>query len=413
MIDFEQVFHSVHNAQFRIWKVMYEDGKVRQNKRQITSPEKLAKFIGNKPSKVYVSVSQFLQPHKVNTKIQDKRPGYKYADRLFLGMDLYFDLDSEKDLTIAQKDAWEIIKYMSKRTDFKLKEVTFSGNKGIKLYYLPVDYNPWQESNPIRRRELAEKRNKDIITDILRKHKLKTIDQNHINITSDAWRVCPATHTYKRFKVQPLDIRQFKQKSIYSLKIPGIKKASEDRNRLRPAKSDDAKVATQTYRDKSRSSLRSYPISYLAIGNYVPGVKNNYVPMMKIHLKDWKKIDYADLSNDIGPYLIFDDEPYFWIISVKCFQKEKLLKIYRRCHAVNISQLQRRYNLFRISNILDNDGNIIKDKPIKVKSISALKTYTSSLAHYKFFKIYYNGLPFILNVIGDNSINKFKVFQNG
>ena len=59
-----KMFNAIEQPNFRIFKSIDEDGVCRQNKRQITTPEKLFKFIHQcrNPQKLYISISTFLSP---------------------------------------------------------------------------------------------------------------------------------------------------------------------------------------------------------------------------------------------------------------------------------------------------------------------------------------------------------------
>src|SRR3990167_10484632 len=147
-----KILSSVENPEWRVWKVKDTDGRVRQNKKKINSVEKLKEFIGDSPSSVYVSVSQFLNPHKVYGK-KPKHSQYVTADNLLLKSDLLFDVDDEEDLSLAHKEAKEIIRFMKKKP-YRLINIRFSGTKGFHLLY--ADNKKISENNPQKRIQLYE-----------------------------------------------------------------------------------------------------------------------------------------------------------------------------------------------------------------------------------------------------------------
>src|SRR3990167_10820055 len=90
----QEMIHSVENPSWHVWKVADIDGKFRQNKKKINSTKRLREFLGDQPSKVYVSIAQFLNPQRVFGKIP-KKAQWIISDTHFLKSDLLFDIDDK------------------------------------------------------------------------------------------------------------------------------------------------------------------------------------------------------------------------------------------------------------------------------------------------------------------------------
>ena len=170
-----KMFNSIESSNWRIFKTIDEDGRCRQNKRQITTSEKLFKFIHQckNPQKVYVSISTFLSPQSNHGNFRNQitirkdghyyypKAGYITADCNLLDSYFFIDLDAEHDLTLAQEDARKIMNYMKKKKDYKLKLLQFSGTKGVHLLY--EDKLNKHIPHPTERIKYYHKRKKELI----------------------------------------------------------------------------------------------------------------------------------------------------------------------------------------------------------------------------------------------------------
>ena len=195
----ERIFNAVDHPNWRVWKTTDEYGIVRQAKEQITSPDKLLRFIkkARNPQALYVSISTFLNPQSnhgffINQKQMTgkgysyPKPGYLLADCILLDSYFFIDVDSEKGLHIPQRDIWKIIPALAKRKDLKLRQLRFSGTKGFHLEYERV----MPECEHPTDRLLAIKEQNKSIADNLKKLDLQTLDKTHLNILQDPFRVC-------------------------------------------------------------------------------------------------------------------------------------------------------------------------------------------------------------------------------
>jgi len=388
-----KILDSVENSKWRIWKIMDEDKSCYQNNKQINSPKDLFNFVRKckNPVALYVSVSQFLKPesNKGFFIMQKKEEGNRYyypkagylvADCIMLDSDLFIDLDSEQDLRIAQEDARKIITYLKDK--LVLKELNFSGKKGLHLLYqLPKK----EIADPIERIKYYKNIKGNIVNELL-KLNLKTIDKMHTEIIKNVFAVRSAQYSIKINGniVQPLDKEEFMIDDIYTLlgKLGVAREAKADDSKVVLAK--DKTLVPNNIQGRRRAGISSCPIQYMCIANFVPGLKNNYVPFLKIHKKDFNKIDLNNLKNDISDMLIFEEENYCWIVSCKLFQKNKLLRIMKRVKAVNYQEFRKRYAKFRYTNSLQNKVQV-QEPPRLIKKIEG-KEYTCSRAHYNFFK---------------------------
>lgn len=137
-------------------------------------------------------------------------------------------------------------------------------------------------------------------------------------------------------------------------------------------------------RGKGRADLRTYPHYFGIVANFVPGLRNNYVPFIKMHKS--RRVDLNNIKEDLGDLLIFGEKNHYWLIGYKLFQKDKLLKVMRKLRASNCMEFQRRYAKFRFTNILDKNRQEIECAPKLLHKIKSKKEYTYSLAHKNFFK---------------------------
>lgn len=385
---YEQIFNSIEHPNFRIWKIIDEDSKCYQNKRKITNSKKLLKFIkiAKNPQALYVSTSTFLKPESnhgffANQKYEQDgqyhypREGYLTADCIILDSLFFIDLDSEHDLRIAQEDARKIISAMNKE-DCTLDRIQFSGKKGIHLIYHmnPKSYikNP---SERIRHLKMEKRK----ITNKLLNLDLKTIDEIHAKIIEDPFRVFAAPFSIKNNGqiVRPISREDLMNKDIYDILA-------------RDPKGNDAQVANNNIEGMDRASPRTYPQFYNCIANFVPGLKNNYVPFIRMHNQDFKKLNLNKISEELGDMIIFEETDYNWIISLKLFQKDRLLKIMKRLKAVNKGEFRRRYAKFRYTESVDEKGNQILPPPIIIDWIRSNKSYDISQSHQSFFHKFIN-----------------------
>ena len=391
----QQIFNSVKNSKWRVWKVVDEDELVYQNEFQISSPKRLFNFIHQypHPQALYVGISEFLNPHKHHgffwnqkTTYPDgsyyyPRAGYLIADCILLDSYFFVDIDDENDMGIVQEDGRKIIRYMENKLEFNLKEIRFSGTKGIHLEF--ERSKKLEIINPIDRIKGYQAQNQRIAKELL-KLDLKTMDKYHVNVMTDVFRVAAAPYSLKMKSsgiVQPIALNDFMTKDIRNI-IPLTSEAKAYENAV--AMRGRNALQPSNIVDRGRAGLSTYPHYFGIVANFVPGLKNNYVPFIKMHKS--RRVDLNDIKEDLGDLLIFGEENYYWLIGYKLFQKEKLLKVMRKLKASNCMEFQKRYAKFRFTNILDKDRDPIAPPPKLLHKIKSKKVYTYSLAHKNFFK---------------------------
>lgn len=384
--NYEKIYSAVENAQWRVWKAV--NGEiVRQCPYILTSPKRLLKFIrevGNVDC-LYVSTSTWLNPHKTHGLFFNQeewygypRAGYLIADNILIDSYFFIDFDSEFDLEIAYNDARTCYKKLQNEPKLKFLYVQFSGTKGFHLVY---KHKKVRIEDPIKRINYYRNEKKRIVNSL---PKLATIDEHHKSIIQDITRVYSVPYSIKKNGniVQPIDLNTFVTGGyLNALHSLGIEATKADEGIVAPG--DSQGLHRYQYRDEKGHPLTSRS-TYYSIANFVPGLKNNYVPFIKLHRKKLPKIELDYLSKVLSSYIIFYDEPYIWIVGTKLFQKDRLLKIMKKLRASNCHELKRRYNLFRVT---DSKGFEGKPVPLRLKTINENLKYTYSRAHCNFFKI--------------------------
>mgnify|MGYP001575098366 CR=1 FL=1 len=398
----EKIFNAVKNSKWRIWKIIDCDDKIIQSKFPIASPNDLLKFIriSKNPKALYYSVSCFLNAennhgafYKQHIRIPGTtinlfpREGYISADTLLLNTFFFIDIDHETDLSIVQEDGRTIIKELG-YPEF----LRYSGTKGIHLGY------PQQVpeiKDPIKRIEQCKK-DKIEITKRLMKLDLKTLDKNHENVMTNLFCEIAAPYSLKSNGniVRPIDISDFMNHdihSILSLKPTRARRRNLVSDGLNSPNDENVAIQGRNVLQHSNiwgrgrfSDLSTYPHYFGVVANFVPGLRNNYVPFIKMHKS--RKVDLQDIKEDLGDLLIFGEKNHYWLIGYKLFQKEKLLKVMRKLKASNIVEFERRYAKFRFTNVLDKDRKEIMPPPKLIYRLKSKKSYTYSLAHKNFFK---------------------------
>lgn len=336
----KKIFDSVEKPSWRIWKLIDEDGRCFQSKRQITTPEKLMKFIklAKNPRALYLSVSMFLSPNKnhgffANQKIKLKdgtykypRAGYIYADCILIDSYFFIDIDDEKDFKNVISDAKKIIKEMGK--PFLLQ---YSGTKGVHILY---KMKTKKIADPIKRVKYFKKEKEKLANQLI-KLKLKTIDKNHIEIMKNPFAVFAAPHSIKLNNdiVQP-----FKNKD-YLLHFRETREAKANDKNVACAKGDSGEtLASQLYRREKGASLTSPPIYFKFVDNKIRGTKN-YITVIKKHNKRFKLKEIENLQKEykLSHFLIVKIGDYTYAYNTKALQFERVIKILRKAKSENLS----------------------------------------------------------------------------
>jgi len=250
-------------------------------------------------------------------------------------------------------------------------------------------------TDPIKRIEEC-KRNKVKMTEELLGLGLKTIDRNHRNVLTNVFCQMAAPHSIKQNGgiVLPIDIDDFMHRDIYdilSLRPPRLRKEMareiSEKESMTNVVAQRGRNALQPINIGGRgrlTGLSTYPHHFGIVANFVPGLKDNYVPFIKMHKS--RRVDLNDIKEDLGDLLIFGEENHYWLIGYKLFQKDKLLKVMQKLKASNCMEFQKRYAKFRFTNILDSERKQIAPPPKLLHKVKSKKAYTYSLAHRNFFK---------------------------
>jgi hypothetical protein len=372
----KSILDGVESPGLRVWKAQLKTGVFKQNTKKINNINKLREFLRGEVVKVFVSVSKFLNPHKVFGK-HPKGPRYKIADSLFLKSDLLFDLDHE-DLEVAHRDGLRIIKFMRKQKDYKLINIRYSGTKGFHLLYR--DNKPIQEPHPLKRLQRTEARRRRLVKKL---PTMETIDELHKNIICDQFRVHTALNTVKGktgHKVVEISEDDFIRQPTSYIYKHYIHRA------VRPTRSmikDENLILTST-KGKERPALISYPYYYHFVTNRVRGVKDGYIVVLKYPQKkivkplirkviekynqtDFMRLDYKDVQ--------------MWI-SLKVVSRTRLEKILRFAKPMNLcSSLFYKHTWIPITEAVDSKGSLVWVRPKLKEIILVNKKATYSKPH--------------------------------
>lgn len=405
-----KIFNSVENARWRVWKILDEDNIIHQNKFQITTPEKLLKFIKkyNNPKALYCSISTFLNAHKnhgfmANQRTETKeghyfypKPGYIYADCIMLDTCYFIDIDND-DLRQAQRDTRAVI-YKLQEIGMKPSKIQFSGRRGFHvLYSMPrVD-----EPDPVERIKKYKAIKKAISKSI--QH---LFDRTHLKILEDNFRVYAAPYSLKDNNqiVQPIDYDVFMNKDLHlflrhptrdqETKATTAMEAQADDNKVAP--SEGAILHPQQYSGSERDSLISPTTYFKFVDNMVNGLKNNYITVIKKHKTRFNEKEIIKLQQTykLSDFVVYQIGDYIYAYCTKLNQFRRQVKIMRKFKSENLNYfISRRHSPIQITSSYDNKHNIIS--PIKFIKVLRSKyglNHTHSRPHSKLLNLNYNNL---------------------
>jgi len=408
--NYKKIFDSVENPNWKIWKIIDEKGLCHQNKTQITSPQRLLKFIKQyQTQKLYVSISSFLNPHKnkgffanqrefINGRYYHPQKGYMISDCILLDSNFFIDLDSEDDLKIAQKDARKIITRLKNIKGLKLKEINFSGTKGVHLLY---KHNIKLKEDPIERiKQVREEKNK--IAQKIMKLKLKTIDKTHLNIMINPFAVRSVPNSIKPNgnKVITLDPDDFMNKDIYSLIPPKVSEgAIPMKNKVACAKNKP--LASQLYQEVERASLSSSPILFKFVDSMVNGLKDTHVLIMKKHIDLFKIQQLMKLQKQykMSDLHIIQLGEYYYILDTKLYSYERVMKIMKAFKSDNMRFfMSRKHAYLPLTNTFTEEG--IEDRIGYIKRLNGDNECWHSKFHSNLFAVKYQKMTGNNNNIG-------------
>src|SRR2546427_4122251 len=108
------------------------------------------------PLHVYFTTSRWLDPQRLGPReLRGRKGGYPIAHSVFLGQELYFDIDAPGDLAAAKADARSLLVLLRKEGLADLRLV-YSGNKGFHVHAYDFErrFAPEFPEDP-RKREAA------------------------------------------------------------------------------------------------------------------------------------------------------------------------------------------------------------------------------------------------------------------
>jgi len=366
----KRMYDSIENPQWRVFKIVDEDGRLLQNKRPINSHLQLLQFIKRckNPQSLYVSISTFLNPHKnhgffANQKVKHgddyfyPRSGYIHADCILLDSYFFIDLDSEHDLRIAQEDGKQVITALSHRADVELYHIQYSAKKGIHLVY---KHKTRSIADPVERIIYIQKKKEQVMEYLLMTCNLKTMNKMHVNISKDVFRVYAVPYSFKSNgnQVTPLGITELMNDDIYhTLSIRGVETTPPKEELNAPAseeKSDDQKVApvrdispTTVSEASKRAGLSSHLTLFRFLDNKIGMTNDNYITVIKKKVKRFdvdlmKKLQKTYKLSDFYVEKIGD---YVYAYNTRALQFKRVCKILRAAKSENFRRFITRKHL--------------------------------------------------------------------
>ncbi len=276
----------------------------------------------------YYSVASFLNPHTISSRVKEK----SYED-LFLGMDLFFDIDVtgknfKKNIELSKKYAMEIISF-SEQKGWKLRYCAFSGSKGIHLcFFDPFVYT---SQTPFEREQEAIDFRKKLVLEMKDNF---VFDQR---ITADSRRIVriPGTFNSKTgYLCSCITIEDL------SLPIDEFLKRFH-RNKLWEIRSRIYSAMT-VFHHYSIFRLLGFLLKPHNKTNFIVGVTSNAKKnqIVCLELKKNSPVEKIFSFHKI-PYIIFSTpERKKYVFSPMIVQKNFLLKLAKKINSPSFSQLE-------------------------------------------------------------------------
>ena len=157
--------------QFRV-AVEHGDGRVRFEKvdDRVKDVETLRRWLLRLvPLHVYYTTSRWLDPQRLGPRrLRGRRAGYPIAHSVFLGQELYFDIDAPGDLDAAKTDAQSLIAFL-RREGLRDLHLVHSGNKGFHVYAYDFEarFVPQLPEDPREREAAAQSARADLVMRIV------------------------------------------------------------------------------------------------------------------------------------------------------------------------------------------------------------------------------------------------------
>lgn len=355
------------NPGWRTWKFKLPGGRFLHIDKRINSIEKFRKYLVRyTPVKVYHSCSFWLNPTRMRGKY---KRNYKWADTLFLGMELYFDFDVmhyEKVSTFQRvlQEVSTIYEVMKTKKDYKFKKLTWSGTHGFALVYEQVQIS---EPNVDRRIALYKKSRKKLKEE-LDGYIFQTLDTSLI---TDIYRIYKCENTidfgsgYQIKKVDPEKINNINIERLLS-NIPNIYHTSVSQflAMIRTNVQDSTESVCKSREGKGRAEVRP-PFNFYNFVDTSVGWKGRYVPFIVLPQKhNVDRIKKIQEQYNLGDLFIFKYTTSIAYLSLKVVSWKRLVKILKAANSLNyVTFLKYRYNWIRLGSVLTGDNMVVKEPP--------------------------------------------------
>ena len=358
----------------RHFKAKLADGKFIQNRRKITSAEKLYEMLdGYDVAALYHSCAYYLNSQLVRGNLVSSK------ETLFLFSNFLIDLDAiGNDLEQCRKDALKIIKAL-KGSKYGLKAVNFSGRAGLHLVYA-LKYKP--RIKDIEARFNFYKEETSRFQAQIAKLKLKTYDYK----VTEIFRVyaCPYSFKSNGNMVTPLTKKELTQ-NLYTLLTSKSIVLSEPNG-------NDGVFRPLKRHGKDRAEVRSFHFKYL--DNMVNGTKANYITLLEHYNFMPKLLKEIQAKYKLSDFYVFEIGKRIYSLNLKCVSFEREMKILKAAKSLNLNTMAGRKHIpIIITAIKDNNNkmaSMIKFEGI-IKSPYGLKDIHSR-PHCNFFGVKYENM---------------------
>jgi hypothetical protein len=361
------------------WKfrhVRYADsfGVFHKVQKKISSYDKIINYLNSvKYLDAYYSVASFLNPHTISSRTKEK----SYED-MFLGMDLFFDIDvTEKsfkqNIELSKNYAKEILLFSEKK-GWKLRYCAFSGSKGIHLsFFDPFLYS---SQTPFEREQEAIDFRKKLILEMKDDF---VFDQR---ITADSRRIVriPGTFNSKTgYLCSCIDIEDLSLPIDEFLRRIPRNKLWEIRSRIYSAMT--------VFHHYSIFRLLGFLLKPHNKTNFIVGVTSNAKKnqIICLELKKNSPVEKVFSFHEI-PYIIFSTpERKRYVFSPSIVQKNFLFKLAKKINSPSFSQLKTYGHTVVPLQYFDNKMKEVgENKVIKIQNLCFCEKLSNN--HASFFK---------------------------
>ena len=367
-LDFQITEKEIPFIKFRQFKALTKNQGWIIPKKRINTPEKLKQWlIRFNPTKCYYTNCLFLAP-QLYQGLKLKGAGYELLSKCWMKADIFFDLDAEKDhsnLEELRLEAIKLLDYMKNEKGFKLRHINWSGGAGLHLIY--DDLTMTTIANPLKRMEIYKQERQKLLE---RLPSLKLLDKD---CTIDHVRILKIPNSfdtksgYKVQKISESDLRNNSMKKIVSqlhhIPVRG-ENSNEETKRLFSATFvvGDLSAGSST----SGKLLVQYPLLYGWLPNNVFGLKDSFVPFLRIKKQDFNKdeLNKIQLEYKMGDIICLDYGDFIGCLAFKIVSRRRLEKILRRSKSNNLHELLKKgFNKIRTTAVEDSNLKILQPKP--------------------------------------------------